>query len=75
MIADISGKKMVYEYVDQSRSGDHICYISDLRKMINHYPAWGITKSLNSIFQEIHDSWAGRQQVATVACVALRCDP
>jgi CDP-paratose 2-epimerase len=59
-IAEISGKKMVYEYVDQSRSGDHICYISDLRKMIKHYPAWGITKSLNSIFQEIHDSWAGR---------------
>src|SRR6202789_218784 len=50
-IAEISGKKMVYEYVDQSRSGDHICYISDLRKMIKHYPAWGITKSLNSIFQ------------------------
>ena len=31
-IADISGKKMVYEYMDQTRSGDHICYISDLRK-------------------------------------------
>jgi CDP-paratose 2-epimerase len=60
MIAEISGKKMVFEYVDQSRSGDHICYISDLRKMIKHYPAWGITKPLNSIFQEIHDSWAGR---------------
>jgi len=61
-IAGISGKKMVYEYVDQSRSGDHICYISDLRKMIKHYPAWGITKSLNSIFQEIHGAWAGRAE-------------
>jgi CDP-paratose 2-epimerase len=62
-IAEISGKKMVFEYVDQSRSGDHICYISDLRKMTKHYPAWGITKPLNSIFQEIHDSWAGRAEL------------
>ena len=60
MIAGISGKKMVSEYVDQSRSGDHICYISDLRKMKTHYPGWGITRSLSGIFREIYDSWAGR---------------
>ena len=58
--AEISGKTMVYEYVDQSRSGDHICYISDLRKMKKRYPSWAITKSLHQIFQEIHDSWTGR---------------
>jgi len=46
--------------VDQSRSGDHICYISDLRKMKTHYPGWGITRSLSGIFREIYDSWAGR---------------
>lgn len=60
MIAGISGKPMVSEYVDQTRSGDHICYISDLRKMKDHYAGWGITKSLSDIFHEIHDSWAGR---------------
>ena len=38
-IEAISGKPMVYEYVDKNRSGDHICYISDLRKMKKHYPA------------------------------------
>jgi CDP-paratose 2-epimerase len=64
MVAGISGKKMVSEYVDQSRSGDHICYISDLRKMKTHYPGWGITEPLSSIFQEIHDSWAGRAKPA-----------
>jgi len=60
MISEISGKKMVYEYVDRNREGDHICYISDLRKMKSHYPQWGITKSLASIFEEIHESWVGR---------------
>jgi CDP-paratose 2-epimerase len=64
MIAEISGKKMIYEYKDQNRSGDHICYISDLRKMREHYPGWGITKSLNDIFLEINNSWAGRAEMA-----------
>jgi CDP-paratose 2-epimerase len=59
-ISNISGKKMIYEYVDQNRSGDHICYISDLRKMKSHYPGWDITKSLDDTFQEIYQSWAGR---------------
>ena len=31
-------RKQVYEYVDQNRIGDHICYYSDLRKMKEHYP-------------------------------------
>src|SRR5262249_35179407 len=29
----VSGRKMKYDYVEQNREGDHICYISDLRKM------------------------------------------
>jgi CDP-paratose 2-epimerase len=50
----ISGIKMNFQYVDQSRAGDHICYISDLKKIKDHFPAWGITKSLKDIFTEIH---------------------
>ena len=61
MISEISGKKMIYEYVEQNRAGDHICYISDLTKMKDHYPAWGITKPLHAIFEEIHESWAERE--------------
>ena len=52
--AALSGKKMNYEYVDQNRAGDHICYISDLAKMKAHYPTWDITKSLEDVFREIH---------------------
>jgi CDP-paratose 2-epimerase len=59
-IAAISGKKMQHEYVDQNRAGDHICYISDLSKMKTHYPAWGITKDLDAVFQEIHDASLSR---------------
>ncbi len=56
----VSGKKMVHDYVEQNREGDHICYISDLSKMKAHYPGWGITKSLVNIFDEIHRSWRAR---------------
>ncbi len=54
--AALSGRKMSYEYVDRAREGDHICYISDLTKMQSHYPGWGITKSLDDIFSEIHEA-------------------
>ena len=60
LIESISGKKMHSEYSDKAREGDHIVYYSDLRKMQAHYPNWHITKDLNSIFQEIHDSWQDR---------------
>jgi CDP-paratose 2-epimerase len=49
----ISGKKMVYEYVDENRIGDHICYYSDLSKMKEHYPGFGITKNLSYIIENI----------------------
>ena len=45
---------MNYEYLDKHREGDHICYISDLKKMRDHYPGWNITKSLDHIFAEIY---------------------
>jgi CDP-paratose 2-epimerase len=56
-IENLSGKKMLYEDVDQNREGDHICYISDLSKMKAYYPGWDISKLLDDIFVEIYQSW------------------
>jgi CDP-paratose 2-epimerase len=61
LISQISGKKMSYEYVDQNRKGDHICYISDLSKMRAHYPEWSITKDLRTTFEEIFQAWQTRE--------------
>lgn len=60
LVAEISGKKMLYDYVDDSRKGDHICYISDLAKMKRHYPGWTITKNLRTTFVEICEAWSQR---------------
>lgn len=59
-VSSITGKPMNYKYSDQNRSGDHMCYISDLSKMKSHYPNWDITKSLQSVFEEIVESWEKR---------------
>lgn len=57
-IAALSGKPMRYEYVDQARSGDHICYISDLTKAQTHYPDWSVSVSLDDIFLDLYRSAA-----------------
>ena len=49
----VTGKKMETEYVAENRSGDHICYISNLTRMREHFPGWEITRSLDDIFDEI----------------------
>jgi CDP-paratose 2-epimerase len=48
-----SGREPRYRYVDQARVGDHICYISDLRKMRKHYPSWQITTPLGPLIEEM----------------------
>ncbi|HBG45998.1 MAG TPA: NAD-dependent epimerase [Deltaproteobacteria bacterium] len=60
LIESISGIPMSWEYVEANRSGDHICYISDISKASSHYPGWEITKDLAAIFTEIYESWARR---------------
>jgi CDP-paratose 2-epimerase len=64
LISDISGKPMKYEYVEQHRQGDHICYISNLTKMKVHYPGWSVTKSLRATFEEIYQSWLVRKELS-----------
>ena len=51
---------MQFEYLDQPRSGDHICYISDLAKCRSHYPEWDISVPLEQVFSEIADAWRTR---------------
>jgi len=60
MAEEVTGKKMIWRYLDENRIGDHICYYSDLRKMQAHFPNWRITKDLPTTFQEIAASWKHR---------------
>jgi CDP-paratose 2-epimerase len=63
LIKGASGKEMSYEYVDQNRRGDHICYISNLSKIKAHFPKWKIRKNLKEIFREIYEAWLRRTRL------------
>jgi CDP-paratose 2-epimerase len=60
LVEQFSGNKMRYEYQDANRTGDHICYISNLAKARAHYPDWRVTISLPAIFEEIATAWRAR---------------
>jgi len=47
------GLKLRYQYKDTNRTGDHICYISDLTKIHNHFPGWKQEYDLPRILSEI----------------------
>jgi CDP-paratose 2-epimerase len=63
IVSGLSGVPMEYEVSDVAREGDHICYISDLSRMKEDYPDWQVSKSLQSIFEEIYESWDRRLQL------------
>lgn len=69
LVESITGKPMKYEYVEENRIGDHICYISNLSKMKEHYPSWDITKDLPQIVTEIAEAlrneFSGSLPIAT----------
>ena len=52
-IEDLTGRKIKWTYSEQARKGDHICYISNLAKLKSHYPGWSVTRSLDSILDEM----------------------
>lgn len=62
IVESMTGEPMRYEYVEQNREGDHICYISNLNKLRSHYPQWDITIPLAQIFEEIVAAWQTREK-------------
>jgi CDP-paratose 2-epimerase len=60
----ISERALNWTYVEDNRSGDHIWWISDVRKFQNHYPNWRYRYDLNAILHEIRDAVAAAQASA-----------
>ncbi|MGH9417651.1 MAG: NAD-dependent epimerase/dehydratase family protein [Terriglobales bacterium] len=46
------GLALRWRYREQPRTGDHICYISDLAKLRAHFPGWRIEHGLAAILDE-----------------------
>jgi len=56
---EISGKKLNWAYIEDNRIGDHIWWVSDVRKFRSHYPKWKYQYDLRTILEEIHAAAAG----------------
>src|SRR4051812_4936137 len=54
MCEQISGKKLNWSYEETNRIGDHIWWISDVRKFQTHYPRWKFRYGIHEILEEIH---------------------
>ncbi|MCM8528195.1 MAG: NAD-dependent epimerase/dehydratase family protein [Lentisphaeraceae bacterium] len=52
----LSGKSMNVSYMDENRIGDHIWYISDVRKFQKHYPEWSYRYNIDDIFSQIYEA-------------------
>ena len=50
---ELAHKKLSYEIVDQARSGDHIWWVSDVRKFQTDYPKWHYQYTLKDILAEM----------------------
>src|SRR6266853_1798763 len=62
-IEELTERKLDWQYVDEARKGDHICYISNLRKFKTHYPKWKITRSMDALLEEMVVSQRRQQQL------------
>ena len=49
----IAQKTLHWTYEESNRIGDHIWWISDIRKFRNHYPDWNLTYDVETILTEI----------------------
>lgn len=57
----ITGNKMNYTYAQDNRIGDHIWWISDVRKFKEHYPGWEHKYGINDILEQIHEGLISRK--------------
>ncbi len=56
MTEEMCGKKLNYTLSDDARSGDHIWWISDVRKFQKDYPDWQYRYDIKQLLQEIVDN-------------------
>jgi CDP-paratose 2-epimerase len=53
LVEQAGAPRVKYTYTDENRIGDHICYISNLTKLMDHFPEWKITISLPQMIEQM----------------------
>lgn len=56
---EIAGKTLQFTMEEDNRIGDHIWWISDVRKFQKHFPGWNYKYSVREILEEIYENSRG----------------
>jgi CDP-paratose 2-epimerase len=60
LVEEMTGRKLDWVYSDTNRAGDHIWWVSDIRRFMEHYPGWGIQYDLTRTLREMVDAQTAR---------------
>ena len=52
-LGDLLGRKVAWQYQEQPRVGDHICYLTNMAKFRRDYPSWRMEWSLERILRRM----------------------
>ncbi len=53
MAESLTGRKMLTSYNETNRVGDHMWWVSDVRKFQAHYPEWRYRYDIRAIVEDI----------------------
>lgn len=67
LIEELSGYRVRYSLSETNRVGDHICYISDLRKLQSHFPQWHLRMNLREIIGTMIEMEASKAKLSRSA--------
>jgi len=64
------GRNVRFRYDETARSGDHICYVSDMGRFQRDFPEWSLTRRLPDMLEELVEAELARAAAGQVEVVA-----
>lgn len=60
LCGEVAGRELHWSLDPEPRIGDHIWYVSDLRRFMGDYPAWQVRHTTRDILEDIHAAGESR---------------
>jgi len=72
---NLTGRELQWSYSETNRAGDHIWWISDIRRFQAHYPGWSMRYDIDGILHEIFDAVSDRALQSQGVSCRLKSNP
>jgi CDP-paratose 2-epimerase len=63
----LTGRSLQWSYSETNRSGDHVWWISDIRKFRQHYPQWNLSYTFDQLVEAIYEEMTDRLSSGRIA--------